>query len=181
MTPTAPTTPTPPTSSPASRHHLHGGRSLGCAILSVSDTHSIDDDPSGALAKQLLEEAGHKVLRYGLVANSVADVRDWLDPVLGEIPIEIALTIGGTGVSSRDLTVAALEAMGGKPLEGFGQLYRTVSFEEVGALAWLSRAGLYLVKGKPVFALPGSERAVRTGISKLLLPGVQHLVEELER
>ncbi len=177
-----------PTSEPSSRapsavsrHHLGGGRSLGIAVLSVSDTHSVDDDPSGALANELLRHGGHKVLHYGLVANSVADVRDWLDPRLSEIPVEAAVTIGGTGVSSRDLTVAALEAMGGKPLEGFGQLYRWVSFEEIGALAWLSRAGLYLVKGKPVFALPGSERAVRTGIEKLLLPAVQHLIEELER
>ncbi len=163
------------------RHHLGGGRALGLAVLSVSDTHSIDDDPSGALANELLKQGGHKVLHYGLVANSVADIRDWLDPRLAEIPVEGAITIGGTGVSSRDLTVAALEAMGGKPLDGFGQIYRMVSFNEVGPLAWLSRAGLYLVKNKPVFALPGSERAVRTGIEKLLLPAVQHLVEELER
>jgi molybdopterin adenylyltransferase len=164
-----------------SRHHLGGGRALGVAVLSVSDTHSIDDDPSGALANELLKHGGHNVLEYGLVANSVADIRDWLDPVLGKIPVEAAVTIGGTGVSSRDLTVAALELMGGKPLDGFGQIYRMVSFDEVGPLAWLSRAGLYLVKNKPVFALPGSERAVRTGIEKLMIPAVQHLVEELER
>lgn len=121
------------------------------------------------------------VRHYGLVANSVADVRDWLEPRLTEIPVEAALTIGGTGVSSRDLSVNALEAMGGKPLEGFGQLYRMISFEEVGPLALLSRSTLFLVKGKPVFALPGSERGVRTAMEKLILPTVQHLVEELER
>ena len=164
-----------------SRHHLGGGRALGFAVLSVSDTHTEDDDPSGLLAQTLLKGGGHNVLHYGLVANSVADVRDWLDPRLAEIPVEAAVTIGGTGVSSRDLTIAAIEVMGGKPLEGFGQLYRTLSFQEIGPLAWLSRSGLYLVKGKPVFALPGSERAVRTGIEKLLLPAVQHLIEELER
>ena len=166
---------------PADRHHLDGGRSLGFAVLSVSDTRSEDDDPSGNLARELLIGAGHRVLRSGLVGNSVADIRDWLDPALGEIPVEVALTIGGTGVSSRDMSVNALEAMGGKPLEGFGQLYRTLSFEEVGPLALLSRAGLYLVRGKPVFALPGSERAVRTALARLILPSVQHLVEELER
>jgi molybdenum cofactor biosynthesis protein B len=71
--------------------------------------------------------------------------------------------------------------MGGKALPGFGELYRTLSFEEVGPLAMLSRATLFLVKQKPVFCLPGSERAVRTALEKLVLPGVQHLVEELER
>jgi molybdopterin adenylyltransferase len=84
-------------------------------------------------------------------------------------------------VSSRDLTVNALEAMGGKKLDGFGELYRSVSFQAVGPLAIISRAGLYLLHGKPVFALPGSERAVRTALEKLILPAVIHLVEELER
>ncbi len=172
---------TEPAPSPGSRHHLGGTRSLGFAVLSVSDTHSEEDDPSGSLARELVTGAGHKVLRYGLVGNSVADIRDWLEPALGEIPVEVALTIGGTGVSSRDMSVNALEAMQGKPLEGFGQLYRMLSYQEVGPLALLSRAGLFLVKGKPVFALPGSERAVRSAIEKLILPSVQHLIEELER
>lgn len=166
---------------PHGRHHLDGTRSLGFAVLSVSDTHSEEDDPSGDLVKELLTAAGHKVVHYGLVANSVADVRDWLEPRLAEIPVEVAVTIGGTGVSSRDLSVNAVELMGGKPLEGFGQLYRMISYPEVGPLAMISRATLFLVKQKPVFTLPGSERAVRTALEKLILPGVQHLVEELER
>jgi len=167
---------------PASqRHHLGGSRSIRFAVLSVSDTHTEEDDPSGHLACDLVKASGHEVLHYGLVGNSVADVRDWLEPRLSEIRVEAALTVGGTGVSSRDLSVNALEVMGGKPLEGFGQLYRTLSFQEVGPLAILSRASLFLVKQKPVFALPGSERAVRTALEKLVLPAVQHLVEELER
>jgi molybdopterin adenylyltransferase len=169
------------TATGSSRHHLGGQRSIGFAVLSVSDTHTEDDDPSGHLARTLIEQAGHKVLHYALVANSVADVREKLDPYLMEIPLECAVTVGGTGVSSRDLTVNALEAMGGKRLDGFGELYRSLSYHEVGPLALMSRAGLYLVRSKPVFALPGSERAVRTAFEKLILPAVQHLVEELER
>jgi molybdopterin adenylyltransferase len=165
----------------SSRHHLGGQRSIGFAVLSVSDTHTEDDDPSGHLARSLIEQAGHKVLHYALVANSVADVREKLEPYLAELPLECALTVGGTGVSSRDLSVNALEAMGGKRLDGFGELYRALSFSEVGPLALMSRAGLYLIRNKPVFALPGSERAVRTALEKLILPAVQHLVEELER
>ena len=163
------------------RHHVGGSRSLGCVVLSVSDTHTEEDDVSGHLARSLLEKAGHKVVHYDLVANSVADVRERLEPYLSERGVEVVLTIGGTGVSSRDLTVNALEAMGGRALEGFGQLYRSLSYAEVGPLAMLSRATLFLVRQRPVFALPGSERAVRTAIEKLILPGVQHLVEELER
>ncbi len=166
---------------PADRHRLGGSRVLGFGVLSVSDTHSEDDDPSGHLARSLLEDGHHAVRKYTLVANSVADVRDTIEPWLADASIEAIVTIGGTGVSSRDLTVTALEAMGGKRLEGFGELYRSLSYAEVGALAMISRAGLYLVRQKPVFALPGSERAVRTALEKLILPATIHLVEELER
>ncbi len=169
------------TPSSSGRHHLGGDRSLGFVVLSLSDTHTVEDDPSGHLARDLLQHAGHNVLHYDLVANSVADLRDRLDPYLKEIPVEAVVTVGGTGVSSRDLTVAALEAMGGRRIEGFGDLYRTLSFQEVGPLAMLSRASLFLVRDKPVFALPGSERAVRTALEKLVIPAVQHLIEELER
>jgi molybdopterin adenylyltransferase len=165
----------------ASRHHLGGTRSLGFGVLSVSDTHTEDDDPSGHLARDLLTGAGHKVVHYRLVANSVADVRDHLDPWLNEPSVEAVLTVGGTGASSRDLTVNALEGMGGRTLPGFGEIYRSLSFEEVGPLAAISRATLFVLKGKPVYALPGSERAVRTAIEKLIVPVSVHLVEELER
>jgi molybdopterin adenylyltransferase len=170
-----------PTASAASRHHLGGSRSLGFVVLSASDTHTEDDDPSGALAQQLLAAGGHRVVHYALVANSVADLREKLEPWLGETTVEAAVTVGGTGVSSRDLSVTALEAMGGRRLEGFGELYRSLSFAEVGPLALISRASLFVIKGKPVFALPGSERAVRTAIEKLIVPAAIHLVEELER
>ena len=166
---------------PAGRHHLGGSRSLGFGLLTVSDTHTEDDDPSGSLARQLLEAAGHRVVHRSLVGNSVADVRERLEPWLGEPKVEAAITIGGTGASSRDLTVNALETMGGRRLDGFGEIYRSLSFAEVGPLAIISRAGLYVLQGKPVFALPGSERAVRTAIEKLIVPATVHLVEELER
>jgi molybdopterin adenylyltransferase len=172
--PTAPTT-------AAGRHHLQGDRSLGFAVLSVSDTHTEQDDPSGHLARDLLAGAGHKVVQYALVANSIADVRERLEPWLQDVTVEAAVTVGGTGASSRDLTVNALEGMGGRKLEGFGEIYRTLSFGEVGPLAMISRASLFVIHGKPVFALPGSERAVRTAIEKLIVPAGIHLVEELER
>jgi molybdopterin adenylyltransferase len=168
-------------SAAAGRHHLGGSRHLGFGVLTVSDTHTEDDDPSGALARQLLEGAGHRIVHRKLVANSVADVRDTLEPWLADPKVEAAVTIGGTGASSRDLTVNALEVMGGRRLDGFGELYRSLSFQEVGPLAMISRAALFVVQGKPVFALPGSERAVRTALEKLILPASIHLVEELER
>lgn len=174
-------TPDPAPHPAPGRHHLGGSRSLGFAVLSVSDTHTEDDDPSGHLARSLIEGAGHKVVHYALVANSIADVREKLEPWLAEPPVEAAVTVGGTGASSRDLTVNALDSMGGRRLEGFGELYRSLSFGEVGALAMISRATLFVFKTKPVYALPGSERAVRTALERLILPASIHLVEELER
>jgi molybdopterin adenylyltransferase len=170
-----------PAPAAASRHHLGGTRALGFGILSVSDTHTEEDDPSGHLARELVTKGGHKVVHYQLVANSVADVRDHLEPWLADHAVECVITVGGTGASSRDLTVNALETMGGKRLDGFGEIYRSLSFQEVGPLAIISRAGLYVLQGKPVFALPGSERAVRTAVESLIVPAVIHLVEELER
>ncbi|MGI0055040.1 MAG: MogA/MoaB family molybdenum cofactor biosynthesis protein [Thermoplasmata archaeon] len=172
---------TDPSAPATARHHLDGDRKLGFGILSVTDTHTEEDDPSGHLARDLVQHAGHQVTHYKLVANSIADVRDALEPWLADLKVEVVITVGGTGVSSRDLTVNALEVMGGKRLDGFGELYRSLSFQEVGALALMSRASLYLVQGKPVFVLPGSERAVRTATEKLIVPAAQHLVEELER
>jgi molybdenum cofactor biosynthesis protein B len=172
---------TDPPTSPGSRHHLGSTRAIGFVVLSVSDTHTEEDDVSGHLARDLIQKAGHTVVRYHLVANSIADVRDYLEPSLAQVPIEAGVTVGGTGVSSRDLTVNALEAMGGQVVPGFGELYRSLSFAEVGPLAMMSRASLFLIKRKPVFGLPGSERAVRTALERLILPGIEHLVEELER
>jgi molybdopterin adenylyltransferase len=174
-------TATAPAASASDRHRLGGSRRLGFGILTVSDTHTEDDDPSGTLARQLVEGAGHHVLHRGLVGNSVADVREKLDGWLADPKVEAAVTVGGTGASSRDLTVNALEAMGGRKLEGFGELYRSLSFQEVGPLAMISRAALFVIQGKPVYALPGSERAVRTAFERLILPATIHLVEELER
>lgn len=166
---------------PAGRHHLGGDRSLGFGLLSVSDTHTEDDDPSGTLARTLLEQAGHTIVHYALVGNSVADVRERLEPWLDETRVNAVVTIGGTGASSRDVTINAVEALGGRRLDGFGELYRAISFAEVGPLAMISRAALHVVKLKPIYVLPGSERAVRTAVERLIVPATIHLVEELER
>ncbi len=174
-------TPPGPPMAPDARHTGDGGRSLGFAILSVSDMHTESDDPSGHLVRDLVRAAGHTIRHYALVANSVADVRERLESWLAEVGVEAVATVGGTGVSSRDLTVPALEAMGGKRLDGFGEVYRALSFAEVGALAAYSRVGLYVVHGKPIFALPGGERGARLATERLILPSSVHLVEELER
>ena len=165
----------------ASRHHLGSSRPLAFGVLTTSDTHTEEDDESGSLVKQMLSEGGHRIAHYALVANSVADIRETVGKWLEDTHLEAIVTIGGTGVSSRDVTVEALAGMGGKALEGFGDLYRVLSYEEVGPLAVLSRASLFAIQNRPVFAVPGSERGCRLALGKLILPAAEHLVEELAR
>lgn len=162
-------------------HHAASGRSLVVGVLTTSDTFTEEDDASGDLAKRLLREAGHRVAHYALVANSVADIRDAVTTMLGDHSVEAVITLGGTGVSSRDVTVDALQGLGGKPLEGFGDLYRMLSFQEVGPVAVLSRASLFAIQNRPVFALPGSERGCQLALKRLVLPAVEHLIDELAR
>lgn len=170
-----------PASASVPRHHTGAVQGHAFGVLTTSDMHTEDDDASGTLVKELLKEAGQRVAHYTLVANSVADIRETLSKWLADPSLEAVITIGGTGVSSRDVTVDALSGMGGKALEGFGDLYRMLSFQEVGPLAVLSRASLFAIQNRPVFAIPGSERACRLALSKLVLPAAEHLIEELSR
>ncbi len=164
-----------------SRHHLGTSRPIGFGVLTTSDTHTEEDDESGTLVKKLLTEGGQRVEEYHLVANSVADIRECLDRWFANPEVEAVITIGGTGVSSRDVTIEALAGGGGKALEGFGDLYRMLSYQEVGPLAVLSRASLFALHNRPVFAVPGSARACQLAVRELILPTVEHLVEELAR
>lgn len=173
--------PEPPAAAATSRHHQGATRPLVFGVLTTSDTHTVEDDVSGDLVKKLLAEEGHKVAHYALVANSVADIREEISSWMKDHHLEVVITIGGTGVSSRDVTVEALAGMGGKALEGFGDLYRMLSYQEVGPLASLSRASLFAIDNRPVYAVPGSERACRLAVTKLILPAAEHLVEELAR
>ena len=170
-----------PSASPATRHHTGSTRALSFGVLTTSHTHTEEDEASGAQVKGMLAEAGQRVSHYALVANSVADIRDAVAGWLADPTIEVILTLGGTGVSSRDVTVEALAGMGGRVLEGFGDLYRMLSFQEVGPLAVLSRASLFAIQNRPVFAIPGSERACRLAGGRLGIPAAEHLVDELAR
>jgi molybdenum cofactor biosynthesis protein B len=163
------------------RHHLGTTRSIGFGVLTTSDTHTEEEDESGQLVQKLLTDGGQHVESHRLVANSVADIREALDRWFADPKLEAVITIGGTGVSSRDVTIEALAGMGGKSLEGFGDLYRMLSFQEVGPLAVLSRATLFAIHNRPVYAVPGSVRACQLAVEKLILPTVEHLVEELAR
>lgn len=159
-------------------HRAQALASVGTFVITCSDTRTTANDQSGALAKQLLEAAGHTVLGHAVVKDDRAAIVAELDHALAHGARAIIFT-GGTGLSRRDVTIEALEARYDKHVPGFGELFRALSFAQIGSAAMASRASSGVVAGALVFALPGSPAAVSLGIEKLILPEVGHLVREL--
>ena len=154
-----------------------------CAVLTVSDTRTPDTDTSGALLRQRLTEAGHTVAHYAIVRDDAAAIRSTLEAWADTV--EVVVTTGGTGIARRDTTVEVAEGLITKPLPGFGELFRMLSFEEIGAGAMLSRAmaGVYGAAGHEtlLFCCPGSQDAVRLAADRLIAPELRHLVWEILR
>jgi len=161
--------------------HGEGPRSVTLALVTVSDTRTEESDESGAVARRLVECAGHRVVRYCIVPDEPASIRPEVRSLVADPECEAIVLNGGTGVSARDRTCEALAELWDTSLPGFGELFRMLSFESVGARAMLSRATGGIVGGKPVFALPGSPGAVELALVRLILPELGHLVAELRR
>jgi molybdenum cofactor biosynthesis protein B len=147
----------------------------------VSDTRTLETDEGGRLIVELLESAGHAVLRRGVVPDAPEQVRAWLEEALGDPQVQAVLTTGGTGIAPRDRTYEVVSELLEKRLDGFGELFRMLSYQEVGPAAMLSRAVGGVTRGKVVLAMPGSPAAVRLAMEKLILPELGHLVAEAGR
>lgn len=165
-------------------HTEHRGTapgSVGCAVLTISDTRTDDTDASGALLVHLLTGAGHTVKERRLLPNEPAPVRRQVEAWVSFPDVDAVFTIGGTGLTSRDSTFEALERLVDKRLDGFGELFRMLSYQEIGAAAMLSRAFAGTARGTIIVALPGSEAAVRLAMTKIVVPELGHLVREARR
>lgn len=154
---------------------------LGFAILTMSDSRTPETDTSGQYLKQAIAAAGHRVIRYALVKDEPALIGPELDATLADPEVAIVVTNGGTGISLRDNAYESIVTRLDKPLDGFGELFRMLSYPEIGAAAMLSRATGGIARGKVLFALPGSTKAVRLGMEKLILPEAGHLWFELQK
>ncbi len=175
--------------SPSTEQHRaqsKGVAHIQCAVLTVSDTRSLEDDRGGSLLVELLLGAGHRIERRDLVRDEVEPIRDWALQVL-EGGSEVLLVTGGSGIGPRDVSPEALRPLLSKEMPGFGEVFRMLSWEEVGAATVLSRAfaGIMerVAKGEEtrralLFVLPGSTNAVRLAMEKLILPDLSHLVRE---
>jgi len=171
------------------RAREHDARSVACAILTVSDTRTLETDASGALIVELLESAGHTIVHRHILPDEPEAVAQWLDARFADPRVQAVLTTGGTGIARRDNTIDVVRARLAIELTGFGELFRMLSYGEVGAAAMLSRAIAGVALGdRPesdpgviVFAMPGSRNAVETAMRRLILPELSHLVWERRR
>lgn len=160
----------------AQPHHAGDARRVACAIVTVSDTRTEADDSSGAEIRARLEQAGHAVAAYRIVRDEPDLVRGVLEELAGSGRVDAVLLSGGTGLAARDTTYEAVAALLTKRIDGFGELFRMLSFEEIGAAAMLSRAVAGLVGTTAVFSMPGSTAACRLAMEKLVVPQLAHVV-----
>jgi molybdenum cofactor biosynthesis protein B len=163
------------------QHRAYAPSSVGCAVLTVSDSRTLADDTSGKAIREALEAAGHRAVRHEIVPDDAGEIRLAVLRALARGDVDAVIATGGTGVSPRDVTPEAIEPLFEKPLAGFGELFRMLSFQEIGAAALLSRAAAGTADGKVVFVLPGSAGAVRLGMERLIVPELAHLVGQLRR
>lgn len=162
-------------------HRAAAPASVACAIVTVSDTRTEATDVSGRALATLLADAGHRVAGRTIVRDEPAEVEAALDRFVADPDVQAVVLTGGTGLSRRDGTYEAVAGRLEKRIDGFGELFRALSYQEIGAAAMLSRACAGTVQGRIVVLLPGSEHAVRLAFTRLLLPELGHLVREAGR
>jgi len=162
-------------------HKAIAPRSIGCWVLTVSDTKAPETDTSGQLIRKLLLDAGHQVVGSTIVRDEPKDVQSVIREACANDAVRAIIVTGGTGITSRDSTYEAIEALLDKRLPGFGELFRMLSYQEVGAAAMLSRAQLGVHARRIVVSLPGSPNACRLALEKLVIPELSHLIREVSR
>ena len=167
-------------STPA-QHKEKAPRSVRCYIVTVSDTRTEQTDASGHTIAELLLSMGHQITGRVIVKDDGAQVRATVERQLSNGDVQVVITTGGTGITSRDSTFEAVDALLEKRLDGFGELFRMLSYQQIGPAAMMSRATAGLARGKIVIALPGSEPAARLAMERLVLPELGHLVQQASR
>jgi molybdopterin adenylyltransferase len=152
---------------------------VNCGVITVSDTRSPETDKSGQLIQQLLVAAGHHPSVYTIVKDEPIEIQAQLAAISQNSEIDAAIFNGGTGIAPRDTTYDAIEGWLEKTLPGFGELFRWLSYQEIGSRAIASRAVAGIYRHKLIFSLPGSTNAVKLAMEKLILPELAHLVSQI--
>jgi molybdopterin adenylyltransferase len=163
------------------KHRESAPEHVRVAVLTISDTRTPETDTGGDTIEELMRGAGQEVVERGIVKDDAARIRTELVDLLVRPDVDAVITTGGTGISARDTTYEVVERMLDKRLDGFGEIFRMLSYEEIGAAAVLSRAVAGAVGTKLVACLPGSRNAVRLAVEKLLAPEIPRIVFELKK
>lgn len=158
-----------------------GNAGFGFTVITASDSRKADDDLSGALVRERALAGGHRVVESRLVADEVGALRAAVETALASPAVDAVVVTGGTGLAPRDVTIEAVAPLFEKTIDGFGEIFRRLSWDEIGPAAMLSRAAAGVVAGKAVFLLPGSPAAVRLALDRLLLPELAHLLAQARR
>lgn len=161
------------------QHKEEAPASVNCAIMVISDSISekLKEDVSGKLMAKELEAAGHKIISYEIIPDDRTRIFNELMERVESDNVDAIITSGGTGIAKRDITLETVSSLFEKRLEGFGEVFRFISYQEIGSPAFLSRAACGTIKGKPVFCLPGSPAACELAVKKLIAPELGHLVK----
>jgi molybdenum cofactor biosynthesis protein B len=163
-------------------HKETSPRTVGCMVITVSDTRTEETDKSGLLMRELLVEANHSVILYRIVKDEPTEIVAAIGEGTEHPDVQVILLNGGTGISRRDNTCEAVQGLLEKEMPGFGELFRMLSYtEDIGSAAMMSRAVAGTYRGKAVFSTPGSTGAVRLAMTKLIIPELGHVVRELNR
>jgi len=162
-------------------HRGKAPKTVKFAVITVSDTRTEKEDLSGNAIIELMSRAGHQSLRRLIVRNDVQEIQKALRELVEDSEVQAVIMNGGTGVSKRDVSLEAVSHFIEKEIPGFGEIFRILSYQEIGSAAMMSRAAGFVTEGKVVFCLPGSEKAVRLATSKLIGPELGHIVWELRR
>jgi len=161
-------------------HKEKGKKSVGCFVLTVSDTRDEAADQSGQLIKALLAESGHRLVGYRIVKDEPVQIESLLQETLKRVDAEAVIVNGGTGISPRDGTYEVVNRLLEKRLDGFGEIFRFLSYQDIGSAAIMSRAVAGSAKGKVLISLPGSKGAVDLAMRRLVLPELGHMVAQLQ-
>jgi molybdenum cofactor biosynthesis protein B len=165
----------------STEHKAQGPERVRVFVLTVSDTRTDETDTSGQAIIELLLAAGHQVTGKAIEPDEPARVAELVRQQAAIADVDAIITTGGTGLTSRDSTFEAIDTLLRKRLPGFGELFRMLSYHDIGASAMLSRAGAGTIGRVVVISLPGSEKAVRLAMTKLVIPELGHLVQQAQK
>ena len=163
------------------QHRAEAPSSVACAVLTISDTRTKEDDRSGRIMREHLDWRGHTIAAYEIVPDNAEAITALLKGWIADDNIQAIITNGGTGIAGRDVTYGAISNLLEKKLDGFGEIFRMLSFPEIGAAAMLSRATAGVANNTAIFATPGSSNAVTLAMEKLIGPELAHVVHEITK